>query len=147
MKIDFSGEPAGFRPESPHSGASAPPARVARPVLRPVPRPIPRQSRRPWLQLREAVLALAAGRARLMRHRERRWASVTFSGARHGLTLLFQGHEAVEAGERFIADLPNHEFAVARRFVAEAAITSVEHRALPEPELIVEAELLVLEEA
>jgi hypothetical protein len=82
----------------------------------------------------------------VLSHRERAWASITFAGARHTLTLLFAGEDAVAAGEAFIAALPEHEFRVPGQLVAEASVTEVEHRLLPAPRLVVECELLVLEE-
>lgn len=103
------------------------------------------RSRRPWLRLLNAVLELASGRAELLRHAERPWASSTFTGSRHTISLRFAG-EAVEAGEAFIAALPEHEFAIPGQLVADAAITSVEHEMLPEPSMQIEAELLLLED-
>ena len=103
--------------------------------------------RRPWLQLLSAVMRLAGGRAELLRHSERPWASVTFSGTRHAIALSFTGAEAVEAGEAFIASLGEHEFAIARQVVIEAAVLSVDHEILPQPKLTVEAELLLLEDS
>lgn len=103
--------------------------------------------RRPWMPLLSAVLGLTQGKAELISHQERPWASVTFSGTRHSLTLAFSGDEAVSAGEDFIACLPEHEFAVPGQLVADAAIVRVDHAALPEPRLTVEAELLLLEDS
>ena len=102
--------------------------------------------RRPWLQLLSAVMELAGKQAELLRHSESPWASVTFSGSRHAISLAFAGSETVSAGEAFIAALPEHEFAVPRQIVADAAVVSVEHVLLPEPKLMVEIELLLLEE-
>lgn len=103
--------------------------------------------RRPWLQLLAAVMDLAGGDAELARHAERSWASVTFSGTRHTMVLTFTGPESVLAGEAFIAALPDHEFSIPRQLVADAAVNAVEHSLLPEPKLIVEIELLLLEDA
>ena len=103
--------------------------------------------RTPWMPLVSALLELAGGRAELLRHTERAWASVTFTGSRHDVTLAFTGPEAVAAGELFIAALPDHEFAIPRQLVADATVLSVEHAALPEPRLVVEAQLLLLEDA
>jgi hypothetical protein len=103
--------------------------------------------RRPWLQLLAEITALADNRATLVRHRERPWASVTFSGTRHSVTLAFQGPEPIAAGERFIAALPDHEFSIPRQLVADASVTEVEHAILPEQRLTVTCELLLLEEA
>lgn len=103
--------------------------------------------RSPWMQLLSALLDLAQGKAELLRHSERGWASVTFSGTRHAVSLAFTGTEALAAGEAFIAALPEHEFALARQLVADATVILVEHTMLPEPRLEVEVELLLLEDA
>lgn len=102
--------------------------------------------RTPWLPLLSALMALAQGKAELLRHAERAWASVTFSGTRHTVVLAFTGTEAVAIGEAFIDALPEHEFAIPRQLVADAAVIAVEHTALPEPRLEVTAELLLLED-
>ena len=91
------------------------------------------------------MLALAGPGATILTHEERSWASVTFAGARHRLEMEFEGAEAVAAGELFIAFLPEHEFALPGRLVADAAVTAVEHRLDP-PRLQVSCELLLLEE-
>ena len=103
--------------------------------------------RAPWLPLLSALLGLAGGRGELIRHVEHSWASVTFSGTRHTVVLAFAGIEAVAAGEQFIDALPDHEFAIPRQLVADAAVVRVNHTALPQPRLEVEVELLLLEEA
>lgn len=102
--------------------------------------------RTPWLPLLSELMTLAGGRAELLRHAERAWASVTFAGTRHTVTLCFSGTEAVAAGEAFIDLLPDHEFTIPRQLVADAAVVAVEHTALPEPRLEVTAELLLLED-
>jgi hypothetical protein len=96
-------------------------------------------------RLREALLELARGQATILAHAEKSWASVTFAGARHRLELQFEGAEAIEAGELFIAILPEHEFAILGQLVADAAVTAVDHRFEP-PLLRVQCELLLLEE-
>lgn len=96
--------------------------------------------------LRDALMELADWRGQVVTHSERAWASITFAGARHRIALLFAGAEAVEAGERFIAALPDHEFAIRGQLVADAAVIEVEHRLLPAPRLVVQCELLLLEE-
>ena len=105
-----------------------------------------RSVRRPWLQMLSAIMALAENRATLVRHSERAWASVTFTGTRHCVTLAFSGPEEIAAGERFIAALPDHEFSIPRQLVADAAITEVEHSTGPEERLVLTCELLLLEE-
>jgi hypothetical protein len=106
-----------------------------------------RGRRTPWLPLLSALLKLAEGQAELVRHAERNWASVTFSGTRHTVVLAFAGIEAAATGERFIDALLDHEFAIPRQLVADAAVVRVDHTALPQPRLEVEVELLLLDEA
>ncbi len=100
-----------------------------------------------WLHLLSALLELGEGQAELISHTERAWASATFAGARHRVTLRFAGAAAVEAGERFIDKLPEHEFTVPRQLVADATVTAATHTALPRPCLDLEAELLLLDDA
>lgn len=103
--------------------------------------------RTPWMPLLSALLELGGGKGELVRHSERNWASITFAGTRHSVVIAFTGTEAVTAGEAFIDALPDHEFAIPRQLVADAAIVAVDHTALPEPRLEVTAELLLLEES
>ena len=97
-------------------------------------------------QLRQAIDLLAEGRAEWLRHEEKGWASITFTGARHTIMLGFHGVQAVEAAERFITQLPEHEFTIPGQLVADANISAVDHTMLPEPHIIVTAELLLLED-
>ena len=108
--------------------------------------PPPRAARRsPAIRLREQLLALAGGKATLIAHEEKAWASVTFAGSRHRVELAFEGTEAVEAGECFIAFVAEPEFARPGQLVADAAVTEVDHRIDP-PLMRVMCELLLLEE-
>lgn len=100
--------------------------------------------RGPRERLAEALLALADGKGRIVSHCEKSWASITFAGARHRVKLVFEGEE-VEAGECFIAFLPEHEFAIRGQLVADAAVVEVESTAQP-PQLGVTCEILLLEE-
>ena len=102
--------------------------------------------RQPGDRLRDALLELAESRATILSHAEKRWASVTFTGARHRVGLLFDGAEAIEAGGRFIAFLPEHEFDILGQLVADATVTEVDHRLDP-PRMTVRCELLLLEDA
>ncbi len=104
-----------------------------------------RPRRAPGERLREALLELAESRATSASHSEKSWASITFAGARHRVELVFEGTEAVAAGELFIAFLPEHEFAIPGQLVADAAVTEVDHRLEP-PRMGVICELLLLEE-
>lgn len=105
-----------------------------------------RTRRTPWMQLLSALLDLAQGEAELVRHAERAWASVTFSGTRHSVVLAFTGPAAVAIGEQLIDVLPDHEFAIPGQLVADAAVVRAEHALLPQPRLEVEVEVLMLDE-
>lgn len=102
-------------------------------------------TRDPWLRLLSEVMQLAGPDAEFVQHGERAWASATFTGTRHTITLIFEGTQAIARGETFIAALPDHEFSVPRHLVADAAIVAVEHRQGP-PHMTVEVELLMLED-
>jgi hypothetical protein len=107
----------------------------------------PRSTRRsPAERLREELQALAGGHAEFLTHSEKSWASVTFTGTRHQLDLAFAGADAIEAAENFIAFLPEHEFALPRQLVADAAVVAVDHRLGADPRLEVKVEQLLLEE-
>lgn len=106
-----------------------------------------RSGRAPWRRLLSQLETLGGGTGILLRHTERAWASITFSGSRHTLAYTFTGAEAVEGGELLIATLPEHEFRLPGQLVADATVKAVDHRLTPEPRLTVEVELLVLDES
>jgi hypothetical protein len=108
-------------------------------------RPV-RQRRGPAERLRAAIAELAGPDAQITAHSLRPWASITFSGARHTIALLFEGADAMPAAEAFLDALPEHDFAIPGQLVADAAIRSVDHGLLPAPRMAVTAELLLLEE-
>jgi hypothetical protein len=105
-----------------------------------------RRSRLPSDTLRRALLDLAGNQATITDHKERSWASITFAGTRHQLDLVFDGAEAVEAGERFITHLPEHLFDIPGQLVADAAVIAVDHQIGPEPQMRVCIEVLLLED-
>lgn len=110
-------------------------------------RPARGTRRGPGEKLREALAALAGGEAQILRHSEQAWASITFSGARHSVEMVFEGIRAAKAGELFIAELPDHEFSIPGQLVADAEILSVDHTMLPDIRVVVKAELLLLQDA
>ena len=110
-------------------------------------KPQRRSRRSPTDRLRDALLMLGDHRGQIVSHRETPWASITFAGSRHVVAILFSGSEAVEAGERFIAALPEHEFSIPGQLVADASVAEVDHRLVPSPRLAVRCELLLLEDA
>ena len=106
--------------------------------------PAPR-ARRPWALLLNAVLDLAGPHAELVSHAERPWASVTFAGSRHVVTLAFAGAAGVAAGEACAEALGEHEFAIPRQIVADANVIGMLHEAQP-ARLVLDAELLLVED-
>jgi hypothetical protein len=112
----------------------------------PLVRGLPKAARGAAGRLRDALLALAGGHAAILAHSEKTWASITFAGTRHRLELEFAGEAAIQAGEMFIVFLPEHEFMLPGQLVADAAVTAVDHRLVPEPRLTVSVELLLLDE-
>ncbi len=103
--------------------------------------------RTPGDRLRDALIELAAGNATVLTHEEKAWASVTFSGSRHELTLDFDGPEAVLSGELFSAVLPDHEFAIPGQLVADALVSGIDHRVYPHPRMVVSVTVLMLVDA
>src|SRR3990167_334664 len=97
-------------------------------------------------RVRDALLELAEAQAQVLSHKETPWASITFAGTRHELVVEFAGIAAGKAGERFIAALPDHEFAIPGQLVADATVSAVEHSCMPELRSVVTAVLLLLEE-
>jgi len=97
-------------------------------------------------RVRDALLVLADGAGELTRHEEAPWSSITFTGTRHEVEFQFTGHAAVEAGETFIAQLPEHEFRIPGQLVADASVREVDHRFGAEERMVVTCVLLLLEE-
>ena len=98
-------------------------------------------------RVRQAVTVLAEHHGQVITHTEKAWASITFAGTRHTLTVIFEGDDAVAAGEDFLAALPDHEFTIPRQLVADATVREVRHVVLPTPRMTVVCELLLLEES
>lgn len=106
-----------------------------------------RQGRGNWSRLLDALLTLAGGQAELVSHAERPWASATFSGSRHDVTLSFSGHETFDAAEQFIEALPEHEFSIPGQLVADAGVVEAHMTMLPEAKFTVSVEILLLDDA
>jgi hypothetical protein len=102
------------------------------------------KSKNPLPAIVNAVADLAGDTAQIISHRFTTWASIAFSGERHELTLQFNGDDGVEAGENFVAFLPEWTPDNTKPFLADAAVISIDHRTSP-PMLTVRCELLVLD--
>lgn len=116
-------------------------------LLRILRQPGVRKGRRPWLSLLATLLELGQGRAELVRHSEHSWASATFAGTKHCVELAFTGAEALEAAESLIAALPDHEFDLPGQLVADACVVTCEQAMLPQPRMVLEIEVLLLDDA
>ena len=115
-------------------------------LLRILRQPGVRKGRRPWLSLLATLLELGQGRAELVRHSEHSWASATFAGTKHYVELAFTGADALEAAESLIAALPDHEFDLPGQLVADACLVSIDQAMLPQPRMVLEIEVLLLED-
>ncbi|HEX6375492.1 MAG TPA: hypothetical protein VFZ91_07200 [Allosphingosinicella sp.] len=60
--------------------------------------------------------------------RSRRWASVTFRGARHELAFRLEGEGAEEAAGRFLSGLHAREFPLRGHFLADLSLVAEERR-------------------
>ncbi|MEM1194623.1 MAG: hypothetical protein AAGH57_00840 [Pseudomonadota bacterium] len=97
-------------------------------------------------RLRSALLALADGHGDLIKHEEAPWSSITFTGTRHEVIFEFLGTASAERAESFIADLPEHEFAIPGQLVADASVREVDHRFGEQERMSVTCVLLLLED-
>jgi hypothetical protein len=77
-----------------------------------------------------AVRAHFAGAARFVLEelRSRRWASVTFSGARHELGFRLEGADAEEAAARFLGELDARDFELPGHLLADISLIAVDRR-------------------
>lgn len=57
----------------------------------------------------------------------RPWASATFSGARHKLTILLEGIDAEETAARFAAGIEAAEFSLRGHIVADIIVTGADN--------------------
>ncbi len=105
------------------------------------------QTRKIENRLMAAIMDLCERQAEVLHHKETAWASITFSGKRHEICLRFAGSVAVAAGETLIAALPDHEFTIAGKIVADATVTETDHRLTPDETLEVTLEILLLDDA
>ncbi len=79
--------------------------------------------RDPGSSLAGQIEALAGDRAVVTLQRERPWASITFSGTRHSLSIEWAGEADLAAVENLATVLPVHEFTIPGYFVADILIT------------------------
>lgn len=92
------------------------------------------------------LLALAGGQGVVLVHRQRAWASITFSGERHVITLAFTGAEAVAGGERLWRILASHDFDLPGQLVVDLLAVETARISLPQPQLDLTIEALLLDQ-
>ena len=104
---------------------------------------------------RDATTALVHGvlaalnfeAAALEEVRSRSWASVTFSGARHELTLRLDGEGAEDAATAFLEGLDAAEFSLRGHILADIALVSEERTRSGEvPQVRLKLEALTVED-
>lgn len=93
-----------------------------------------------------ALVALGDGLASLEEHRGTAWASATFSGMRHRLTLSFAGDKGVARGEWLAQILAEHEFDLPGHIVADAVVIERHVRREGTPALTLTIEMLTVED-
>lgn len=134
------------------------------PVIQPTPAYNPRRPRRithvrPSFPLRRSradaakalrplLIDLLGGEAEMRAHRERPWASATFTGARHYWTFAVTGENHAARALRLEAILPEQEFSVRGHLIADALVTDRRTEMLDDGQVatIVTLEILTLEE-
>lgn len=83
----------------------------------------PRPPRRdPQSRVIAQLLAFAGPDSSVLATSSRPWASATFIGARHSITLRIGGPDHVERAEAFASNLPDAQFSIYGHIVADACI-------------------------
>ena len=97
--------------------------RPTEPIMPSAPRPARRDCHG---RLIAALLERAGAGSEVIEDSLSAWASATFIGARHRLTLLITGNDAVERARDLARLLPDAEFAIAGHLVADLAVDAWE---------------------
>lgn len=79
--------------------------------------------RDPGSVLASQIEILAGDRASVMLERERPWASITFAGTRHSLTVNWTGAVDLADLDNLAKLLPAHEYSIPGHFVADILVT------------------------
>lgn len=113
--------------------------RPADPIRPASPRPIRRDCHG---RLMTALLDRAGEDSEVMDSGITAWASATFIGARHQVTLALRGEDASARAEALIATLPEAEFTIAGHIVADL---SVDRMDLEAKEVVLTLSILTIE--
>ena len=87
----------------------------------------PRQNINNAARLCRAVCGALGGNADLIESQERPWASATFSGARHIITVRIPVDERDSTVPTLLAKLPDYEFNVPGEIVADCVVSMQRH--------------------
>lgn len=93
-----------------------------------------------------ALMAQANGHGRLLWHESRPWASANFTGSRDEVAFEYFGREAATIGDVVLAALPDLEFQLEGRTVADATVLWHHRHYRPDQRLVVAFELLLVKD-
>lgn len=75
----------------------------------------------------EPLIAMLGGKAELISHSSKPWASITFSGSLHRVVLKIDGDDALTREAEFTDALPEHEFNIPGQLVGDAGVVATEN--------------------
>lgn len=96
-------------------------------------------------RLERALLVHAGENAAILESREQPWASATFTGQRHRISLRLDGTKAHGRARLLAARLPDLEFALPRLLVADIMVTAC-HLDQPESAILEIEALTIIED-
>lgn len=91
-----------------------------------------------------AICGLAPFTVELVSHAEKAWASATFDGAVHTVTLDFPGEQSALSGQVLAEQIGNIEFNIPGALVADARVLWSEMATVPARNLRLAIELLLV---
>lgn len=95
----------------------------------------------PGTQLQEQIRMIAGSECHVRLKRERPWASITFSGTRHRIEVVYSGNGCEDKARRLAKDLPETEFDLTGHFVADL-LAEVDITAASDP--VIRLEILTI---
>jgi hypothetical protein len=104
--------------------------------------------RNPHTRLLRALEAMAEGHGRIGAARSEPWASNTFEGARHLVTLAFSGAGAHDRANRMADALPEATFEISGHIVADVSVDgrTLDHDEAGAPRAVLELSALTIED-
>lgn len=98
--------------------------------------------------LQNALRAMVSSEMTICRHTQRKWASISFSGSIHRISITLRGADAIEDAIALENTLPEHEFSIPGYLVADAGIVESDTHSLDDDVVAAHliAEILLLTE-